>query len=43
MVFDRSASGKTRRFGVSGLRYRSDLLMYDRERESLWPRSPQRR
>jgi len=32
MVFDR---GK-RHFGVSGLLYRSDLLMYDRESESLW-------
>jgi len=31
------ASGKGLRFGVSGLLYRSDLLMYDRETESLWP------
>jgi len=36
MVFDRRIAGKTRRFGVSGLLYRSDLLMYDRESESLW-------
>jgi len=36
MVFDRRVGGKTRRFGVSGLLYRSDLLMYDRESESLW-------
>lgn len=36
MVFDRRIGGKTRRFGVSGLLYRSDLLMYDRESESLW-------
>jgi hypothetical protein len=27
---------KTLRFGVSGLLYQSDLLMYDRETESLW-------
>jgi hypothetical protein len=38
IVFDRrSAPGEpARRFGVSGLLYRSDLLMYDRESESLW-------
>lgn len=36
MVFDRRIGGKARRFGVSGLLYRSDLLMYDRESESLW-------
>ena len=36
MVFDRNISGKTRTFGVSGLLYRSDVLMYDRETESLW-------
>ncbi len=36
MVFDRRVAGKARRFGVSGLLYRSDLLMYDRESESLW-------
>lgn len=36
MVFDRRVSGKARRFGVSGLLYRSDLLMYDLESESLW-------
>jgi hypothetical protein len=39
MVFDRrigGAGGKARRFGVSGLLYRSDLLLYDRESESLW-------
>jgi len=28
--------GETRSFGVSGLLYRSDLLLYDRESESLW-------
>lgn len=36
MVFDRRVAGNARRFGVSGLLYRSDLLMYDRESESLW-------
>ena len=36
IVFDRRVEGEARRFGVSGLLYRSDLLMYDRETESLW-------
>jgi len=38
IVFDRgrAGAGPARRFGVSGLLYRSDLLMYDRESESLW-------
>jgi hypothetical protein len=36
MVFDRRVDGAERRFGVSGLLYRSDLLMFDRETESLW-------
>lgn len=36
LVFDRRVAGKARRFGVSGLLYMSDLLMYDRETESLW-------
>lgn len=36
MVFDRSIGGKVRRLGVSGLLYQSDVLMYDRETESLW-------
>ena len=36
MVFDRSVGGRTRSFGVSGLLYRSDVLMYDRESESLF-------
>ena len=36
IVFDRRIAGRTRRFGVSGLLYRSDLLLYDRETESLW-------
>lgn len=36
IVFDRRIGGVARTFGVSGLLYRSDLLMYDRESESLW-------
>jgi hypothetical protein len=36
IVFDRRIDGSTRTFGVSGLLYRSDLLLYDRETESLW-------
>ena len=36
MVFDRRVGGRTLRFGVSGLLYQSDLLMFDRETESLW-------
>jgi hypothetical protein len=37
IVFDgKVKTGKTRTFGVSGLLYNSDLLMYDRETDSLW-------
>lgn len=36
MIFDRKVGGKIRNFGVSGLLYQSDVLMYDREDESLW-------
>lgn len=36
MVFDRNVNGKLRSFGVSGLLYQSDVLMYDRETQSLW-------
>jgi len=36
MVFDRTIRGKVRRLGVSGLLYQSDVLMYDRESDSLW-------
>lgn len=36
LVFDRRVAGEVRRFGVSGLLYRSDLLMFDRGTESLW-------
>lgn len=36
MAFDRQFGGKTLTFGVSGLLYQSDVLMYDRQTESLW-------
>lgn len=36
MVFDRRFDGEVRQFGVSGLLYQSDVLMYDRETDSLW-------
>ncbi len=36
MVFRREVAGNEKHFGVSGLLYRSDLLLYDRETESLW-------
>ena len=36
MVFDRKVENRVRTFGVSGLLYNSDVLMYDRESESLW-------
>jgi hypothetical protein len=36
MVFDRRVAGKELRFGVSGLLYLSDLLLYDHATESLW-------
>ena len=36
MVFNRVLNGQRLSFGVSGLLYQSDVLMYDRETESLW-------
>ncbi len=36
MVFDRNVGGRELDFGVSGLLYQSDVLMYDRQTESLW-------
>ena len=36
IAFERRIDGRTRRFGVSGLLYNSDVLLYDRESESLW-------
>lgn len=36
VAFSAQAGGKTLNFGVSGLLYNSDVLLYDRETESLW-------
>lgn len=36
IVFDRKAGKSVREFGVSGLLYNSDLVMYDRGTRSLW-------
>lgn len=36
VAFDASIDGKPTEFGVSGLLYNSDVLLYDRETESLW-------
>ncbi len=36
IVFDRNLDGKIYDFGVSGLLRNSDLIMYDRQTESLW-------
>jgi hypothetical protein len=36
MVFDANAAGRQLNFGVSGLLYQSDMLLYDRQTESLW-------
>ena len=36
MVFSSAIEGVNRQFGVSGLLYNSDMLLYDRESESLW-------
>jgi hypothetical protein len=36
VVFDRRIEGREVVFGVSGLLYQSNLLMYDRRTESLW-------
>lgn len=36
IVFDRRAEDAVREFGVSGLLYNSDLVMYDRRTRSLW-------
>ncbi len=35
-MYSRQIKGKERNFGVSGLLYRSNVLMYDRGTESLW-------
>jgi hypothetical protein len=36
VTFDRTVQDKVRSFGVSGLLYNSDVLLYDRETNSLW-------
>ncbi|MFB3078248.1 MAG: DUF3179 domain-containing (seleno)protein, partial [Lysobacterales bacterium] len=36
MAFDSSNQGMPLSFGVSGLLYNSDVLMYDRQTDSLW-------
>ncbi len=36
IAFDANVRGNRRTFGVSGLLYQSDLLMYDHQTESLW-------
>lgn len=36
VVYDRRVEGRTVTFGVSGKLYRSSLIMYDRETDSLW-------
>ena len=39
MVFNRNINGQIVRFGVSGLLFESNLLMYDNITESLWSQS----
>ena len=36
MVFDAQVDGRNLEFGVSGLLYNSDMLLYDRQTNSLW-------
>ena len=36
VAFESKAGGRALRFGVSGLLYNSDVLLYDRETHSLW-------
>ncbi len=36
MAFDARVDGRARSFGVSGLLYNSDVLLYDRDTQSLW-------
>ncbi len=36
MAFSAEINGQEHRFGVSGLLYNSDMLLYDRQTESLW-------
>ncbi len=43
IAFERTADGQAVEFGVSGLLYNSDLLMYDRESEHCGRRSSEQR
>ena len=36
LVYEANVGGKVLKFGVSGLLYNSDVLLYDRQTESLW-------
>ena len=36
ITFSRGIAGEMREFGVSGLLYNSDVLLYDKQTESLW-------
>lgn len=36
LVFNAEVQAQTLQFGVSGLLYNSDLLLYDRQQQSLW-------
>ncbi len=36
IAFDATIKGKAKTFGVSGMLYNSDVLLYDRETETLW-------
>ncbi len=36
IVYDRRVDGRTLRFGVSGMLWRENLVMYDRETDSWW-------
>jgi hypothetical protein len=36
LVFERTVDGATLDFGTSGMLYKSDLVMYDRQSHSLW-------
>ena len=39
IVYDRLVNGEVLEFGVSGLLFESNLLMYDKDTESLWSQS----
>jgi hypothetical protein len=41
-VYSRKIDDQTYRFGVSGLLYKSNVLMYDQQTESLWSQALQR-